>query len=188
MGLAPGRNTAIGKPWALWTEFCSKLNQNEYLSQNADPIPLLQLFARHYRTREMAPTGTVVPSRMVEGALCVIGQTLATLGCTDPRLLLNGKLNLHLQCQLKAYKKQDLPPACVKPVPFSVITHATHLSLLANIPLSITITDMLLLGFFYYGWASTPTHLILKQPLFSSTMYTSYMAYNAWTIPLVKPS
>jgi hypothetical protein len=103
-----------------------------------------------------------VRSRTVEAALRAIGQTFAALGCSDPRLLLSGKLDLCLKCQLLAYKKQDPPPKHVKPIPLSIITHAAHLNLLANIPSSLAIVDMLLLGFFFllcpgeYAWTPNP--------------------------------
>ncbi len=67
-----------------------------YLQQIEDPILLLQVFAHRYRTGALAPSGTTVRSRTVEGALCSIGQALATLGSRDPRLQPSGKLDLRL--------------------------------------------------------------------------------------------
>jgi hypothetical protein len=83
--------------WKLWCEFCFALNQDKFLSTNRDPIPLLQLFAHRYRVGTIAPSGSPVHCRMVEGALHAIGQTFATLGQVDPGLLPSGKLDLHLQ-------------------------------------------------------------------------------------------
>jgi hypothetical protein len=85
----------------------------------------------------------------VENAVRTIGQTLATLGCDDPRLLPSGKLELRLQRQLKAYGKLDSPPHRVKPIPFAIIAYAAHLCQLANTNQSCTIADMLLLGFYF---------------------------------------
>ncbi len=110
---------------------------------------MLQLFARRYRVGELAPSGTTVRSRTVEGALRAIGQTFAALGHDDPRLLPNGKIDLHLQRQLASYKKLDPPPSRVKPIPLSIITHAAHLNLITNLPSSLAVADMLLLGFFF---------------------------------------
>jgi hypothetical protein len=127
-----------------------------------DPIPLLRLFARRYRTGIIAPSGSPVRSRTVEGALRAIGQTLASLGCDDPRLQPSGKLDLRLQRQLKAYQKQDPPPNRVKPIPFPIIAHAAHLCRLADNPQSNTVADMLLLGFYFllrpgqYAWTENP--------------------------------
>jgi hypothetical protein len=98
----------------------------------------------------------------VENALRAIGQTLATLGLPDPRLMQNGKLDLRLQRQLKAYKKQDPPPTRVKPIPLPIIAHAAHLCYLANTPQSMAVADMLILGFYFllrpgeYAWTDNP--------------------------------
>jgi hypothetical protein len=161
-GISPNRSDANDNVWRLWSAFCQALNQDEYLSSQADPIPLLQLFAHRYRVGELTPSGAPVHSRTVEGALRAIGQTFATLGHDDPRLLPNGKLDLRLQRQLSLYKKLDPPPSRVKPIPLSIITHAAHLNIVANLPSSMAITDMFLLGFFFllwpgeYAWTKNP--------------------------------
>jgi hypothetical protein len=161
-GISPKRSDANDNVWHIWCAFCQALNQDEYLSTTTDPIPLLQLFAHRYRIGDIAPSGAPVRSRTVEGALCAIGQTFAALGHADPRLLANGQLDLRLHRQLSAYKKLDPPPSRVKPIPLSIITHAAHLNILANIPSSIAIADMLLLGFFFllrpgeYAWTHNP--------------------------------
>jgi hypothetical protein len=67
----------------------------------------------------------------------------------DPRLLSSGKLDLRLQRQLTAYKRQDPPPSRVKPIPFPLIAQTAKLNYLANTPYSNAIADMLLLGFFF---------------------------------------
>ncbi len=85
----------------------------------------------------------------MENAVRAIGQTLAALGCEDPRLLPSGKLELWLQRQLKAYSKLDSPPTHVKPIPFAIIAHAANLCHLANTDRTCTIANMLLLGFYY---------------------------------------
>jgi hypothetical protein len=85
----------------------------------------------------------------VEGALRAVGQAFAALGNKDPRLLPSGKLDLHLSRQLSAYNKQDPPPTRVKPIPFPILEQTTATCYRANTPASSTITDMLLLGFFF---------------------------------------
>jgi hypothetical protein len=92
-----------------------------------DPISLLQIFAHRYRTGVMAPSGSPVKSRMVEGALRAIGQMMATLGCPDPRLQPSGKLDLRLSRQLTAYNKLDPTPTRVKPIPFPIIAQTAEL-------------------------------------------------------------
>ncbi len=161
LGIASSRSTAIDNTWTIWQSFCSALNQDPYLNTD-DPIPLLRLFARRYRLGTIAPSGAPVRSRTVEGALRAIGQTLAALGCNDPRLLPSGKLDLRLSRQLKAYSKQDPPPRRVKPIPLPIIAHAAHLCYLDNHPQTQAVADMLLLGFFFllrpgeYAWTENP--------------------------------
>jgi hypothetical protein len=98
----------------------------------------------------------------VEGALRAVGQTLAALGCPDPRLLPSGKLDLRLSRQLKAYAKKDPPPARVKPIPLPIIAQAAHLCYMVNHPQTHAVADMLLLGFFFllrpgeYAWTDNP--------------------------------
>jgi hypothetical protein len=160
MGITANRATAVDNTWSLWQEFCAALNQDAYLRSNLDPVPWL--FAQCYRTGIIAPSGSPVRSRTVEGALRAIGQTFASLGRGDPRLQSSGRLDLRLQRQLKAYAKQDPPPARVKPIPFSLIAHAAHLCRLADSPRSHAIADMLILGFYFllcpgeYAWTDNP--------------------------------
>ncbi len=85
----------------------------------------------------------------MEAALRAVGQTFSELGQNDPRLLTSGKLDLCLSRQLTAYKKQDPPPARVKPIPFPIIAQTAHLCRLANTPTANAIADMLLLSFFF---------------------------------------
>jgi hypothetical protein len=114
-----------------------------------DPIPLLQLFAQRYRHGIIAPSGSAVRSRTVEGALRAVGQAFSTLGCPDPRLTVGGKLDLRLSRQLSAYKKQDPPPHWVKPIPLPVIGYAADMCRLAHTPYAIALADMLLLRFYF---------------------------------------
>jgi hypothetical protein len=114
-----------------------------------DPIPLLQLFAQRYRRGIIAPSGTAVRSRTVEGALRAVGQAFSTLGCVDPRLTTSGKLDIRLSRQLSAYKKEDPPPHRVKPIPLPIIGYAADMCRLANTPYSNALADMLLLGFYF---------------------------------------
>jgi hypothetical protein len=80
--------------WDIWVTFCIVLHIDPYLQTVNDAIPLLQVFAHHYRSGTLAPRGAQVHSRMLEGALCSVGQALATLGSPDPRLQPSGKLDI----------------------------------------------------------------------------------------------
>jgi hypothetical protein len=96
--------------WQLWHNFCCELNQDSLLYDVHDPIPLLMVFARRYRTGVIAPSGAPVRARTVEEALHSVGQTLALLGFRDPRLQPSRSLDLRLNRQLKAYSRIDPPP------------------------------------------------------------------------------
>ena len=148
-GVAAKFQRTTDTTWDLWANFCQELWCDPYLANIQDPIPLLQVFAHRYRTGRLAPSGVKVRSRTVEGALRAVGQTFASLGCTDPRLQSSGKLDLRLSRQLSAYKKEDPPPTRVKPVPLPIITHAADLCYLANTASCNAIADMLLLGFYF---------------------------------------
>jgi hypothetical protein len=133
-----------------------------HLRSIPDPIPILQVFARQYRTGAIAASHTPVGARTVENALRAVGQTLAALGLRDPRLTPGGVLDIRLARQLATYAKEDPPPARAKPVPLQVITHAAHLCHLANTPKSNAIADMLLIAFYFllrpgeYAHSSSP--------------------------------
>ncbi len=177
-GISANRAGADATTWDIWTDFCISLHCDPYLSTIDDPIPLLQIFADRYRMGTLAPSRTAVRSRTVEGALRAVGQTFASLGSPDPRLLPSGKLDLRLSRQLSAYSKRDPPPHRVKPVPLPIITHAAQQCLRANLPESNAIADMLLLGFFFllrpgeYACTSNPescpfrvcdTHILIND-------------------------
>ena len=97
----------------------------------------------------LAPSHSQVRSRTVEDALRAVGQAFTALGKKDPWLLPSGKLDFRLSRKLTAYKKQDPPPTRVKPIPFPIIAHNVDLCPTGNMPASHTITDMLLLGFYF---------------------------------------
>ena len=177
LGISAGRAAAIDNTWSIWEDFCISLHCDPYLTTLDDPIPLLMVFANRYRMGTVAPSGAPVRSRTVEGALRAVGQTFASLGQPDPRLLPSGKLDLRLNRQLSAYAKSDPPPHRVKPIPLQVISHAIAQGYRANTPYSTTIADMLLLGFFFllrpgeYAHTSNPdsspfrlcdTHLVVN--------------------------
>jgi hypothetical protein len=130
--LSAGNTSAQSSTWRLWESFCSNLQQDPYLQSIRDPVPLLQLFARQYRTGEVAPKQRKVSAKTVGKAIRAVGQTLATLGCPDPRLTVKGTLDLRITRQLAAYAKDDPPPQRVKPVPISILRQAVEYRLLAN--------------------------------------------------------
>ena len=75
-----------------------------------DPVPILNTFARDYRTGNIAPTSGPVQSHTAEDAVRSIGQALAALGLADPRYGKDGNIEIHLRFQLRCYTKKDPPP------------------------------------------------------------------------------
>jgi len=148
-GIHSSRRSANDTTWALWEDFCVGLYIDPELVGIEDPIPLFQLFGQRYRHGIIAPSGSAVRSRTVEGALRAVGQAFSTLGSLDPRLTANGKLDIRLSRQLSAYKKEDPPPHRVKPIPLPIIGYAADMCRLANTPYANALADMLLLGFYF---------------------------------------
>jgi hypothetical protein len=115
--------------WLSWERFCNKLTVDPWLTDNIDPILLLQAFAEHYRTGDIAPRQQPVESRTVEGALRSVGQIFAAVGAKDPRLTPTGKTEFRISRQLRGYyAKADDPPTQVKPILVQVIHHAANLA------------------------------------------------------------
>jgi len=144
--------------WDIWCTFCQDLHVDPYLTQLDDPIPLLQIFVHKYQEGSVAPSGAAVHFRMVEGALCAVGQKFTALGSPYPRLQSSGKLDFCLSQQLTAYKKQDPPPIRVKPIPFSLITQTAEVHYSARTPYSLALADMLMLGFVFLLYPGEYTH------------------------------
>jgi hypothetical protein len=180
-GIAVSRSNANDTTWDIREQFCFQLHFDPTLADISDPIPLLQLFAHRYRTGALAPSGSTVRSRTVQGALRAVGQAFATLGNHNPRLLQSGKLDLPLSIQLSAYKKQDPPPTRVKPIPFPILAQTAALCYTANSPNTNTIADMLLLGFFSSCSApgNIPIHQTRTLPLSGCVMFTSSSKIDA---------
>jgi len=152
------RTGASDTSWHIWCTFCQDLHMDPYLNQLDDPIPLIQIFVHKYREGSVAPSGAVVRSPTVEGALHAVGQTFTALGSPDPRLQSSGKLDFCLSRQLTAYKKQDPPPTRVKPIPFFLITQTAIMHYTAVTPQDQALADMLMLGFFFLLQPGEYTH------------------------------
>jgi hypothetical protein len=140
--------TSNDEHWNRWTEFCSDLVVDPFLSGVVDPVHLLQVFANKYRTGEIAPRGKPVKSRTVEGALRAVGQTFTSLGSLDPRLTASGHHDFRLKRQLNGYKRQDSPPKRVKPIPLIVLLNVMGLASTANTIEGLAIADMIAIAFF----------------------------------------
>jgi hypothetical protein len=97
----------------------------------------------------LAPSKHAVKARTVEGALCAIGQTFASLGYQDPRLQSSGRLDFRLHRQLQAYSKHDPLPCRVKPVPLQLLLQVIQHCGRTSDPRHNAIGQMIILGFFF---------------------------------------
>ena len=64
-----------------------------------EPVPILNTFARDYRTGNIAPNSRAVQSITVEYAARSIGQGIAVLGAKDPQMTSTGNIDGRLQLQ-----------------------------------------------------------------------------------------
>ena len=71
--------------------YCTSLGLDPVADQSIDPTPVLQVFAHRYRTGDISPSKSQVQDRTVGDALRAIGQTMAGMGFTNPRLLPSGQ-------------------------------------------------------------------------------------------------
>jgi hypothetical protein len=149
LGISQNRAASTDSTWLVWTAFCNELQIDPTLQDSPDNIIPLQLFAHRYRCGQISPSQTPVRGKTVGDAVRSVGQTLANLGYSDPRLLPSGKLSFRLSRQLSYYTKSDPPPSRVKPIPTPVLHHTIALHCLANNARSNAIADMLTLGFYF---------------------------------------
>ena len=84
-------------------------------------------------------------------ALCAIGQMIALLGPNHhkPGLQPNGKLIFVLKCQFQSYKKEDLPPTHVKPLPVKLLKLAVQACHASNMAKDTCIANMITISFFF---------------------------------------
>ena len=100
-GLSTGRACAADGHWKNWANFCSRVALDPLLIGYKDPVPILNIFARDYRTGNITPTSGPVQSRTAEDAVRLIGQALAALELSDPRYGKDGKIDIRLRFQLR---------------------------------------------------------------------------------------
>ena len=112
-GLSTGRSCAANGHWTKWDNFCSRVALDPLHIGYKEPVPILNTFARDYRTGDIAPTSIPVRSRTSEDTVRSIGQLLVALGLADLRYGKNGKIDIRLRFQLCCYTQQDPPPPTV---------------------------------------------------------------------------
>ena len=131
-GLSIGRSSAVDGHWTKWENFCLRVALDPLLIGYKDPVPILNIFARDYRTGDITPTISPVRSRTAEDAVRSIGQALPALGLADPRYGKDGRIDIRLRLQIRCYTKQDPPPNRVKPFPIIVIRKVAAVALATN--------------------------------------------------------
>jgi hypothetical protein len=161
---SPQRSGASHSIWRLWEAFCTTLGVDALLTGvGLDKVPLLQLFAQRYKQGTLQASGRPVRSRTVEDAVRVVGQAFARMGAPDPRMNAFGDVDIRLTSLYRAWKKDDAPPARVKPLPILLVHGAVRLARAANTPVSLAAADCLTVAFFFLlrpgEYAGTPrTH------------------------------
>ena len=145
-GIVPARANSRDATWLRWTQYCSELGVDPFLTDIEDYVPILQVFAHRYRCGQLSASHKPVRSRTVEAALRAIGQTMASVGAQDKRHTSDGTPHYRLQQQLRGYARLDPPADRVKPIPFPIIHHLTTV---ASDDFSRAVADVAILGFFF---------------------------------------
>jgi hypothetical protein len=160
-GVAPATANSIKLSyWSYWVKFCSELSVDPLQPKSKDPVLLLQVFARRYRTGALPHQRKAAHKDSVDSALRAIGQTYVSMGTQDPRLNQFGTIEFRLLRQLNAYQLEDPPPDHVKPITFHVNLYlaTTAFAVGAAAEGTKAITDMIILAFFCCDPANIPFH------------------------------
>ena len=156
--VVPGKVAARDSTWTKWEEFCAEVGADPLLPPDSaaqahlEPIALLQVFAKRYRNGSLAKNKSKNPVRgcTVEDALRDIGQTLTSLGISDPRLQPSGRLQPLLKNQITYYKKQDGPSRRVRPVTIAIVRQVVEMAQSASAtPRQKAIADLIVIAFFF---------------------------------------
>ena len=127
-----GRATADDGHWTKWAYLYTRADLNLLCFAYKDPVPVLNAFARDYRTGNIAPNIRAVQSRTVEDAIRSIGQVIAVLGAKDPQMKTKGQIDGRLQLHFCCLSRQDPPPSRVKPIPEQVLCRLAYLAATSN--------------------------------------------------------
>jgi hypothetical protein len=147
--VVPKRATAQDGHWDTWCEFCREFNLEPTLADLPDPVPILQVFATRLRDGRIAPSKNSIRSRSVEDYVRTVGQEIASLGSSDPRVDAGGNITRRIRTLLAAYKKEDPPSDRVKPIPIQLVQHAVETAYNTQDPLCRATADCGVIGFFF---------------------------------------
>ena len=120
-----------------------------YLQTVSHKVPILQVFAHRVRTGQLAYNGNSIRARSAEDYLRSVAQTFLGMGADDPRLNSAGDIDFRLKRMIAARKKKDPPPNRVKPVPVQVIRRISVLARHSSCNITIGVSDMIILAFFF---------------------------------------
>ena len=138
----------------------------------SDPVSILNTFFQEYRDGTTSASGKKVQPRVVEDAICLVGQALAAKGTPDIRLNAEGKLDICLRFQYQAYTKENPPPPPnrVKSVPVQILLSIAGMAQASENEKLVVILDMIILAFFpllrpseYTGTKSATTLFCLND-------------------------
>ena len=163
--VSPGRTTMADTYHRLWITFCQQSLLDPDLSTSPDPVAWLQIFACRVRDGRLSASGRPVRSSTVADALQFVAQTFTLMGAPDPRLApLSQHLDLRLSRLLRSYSREDSAPVRVKPIPISILHHASTMAAAAGDPLSLAASDLMWLAFFFllrpgeYAFSAADSH------------------------------
>jgi hypothetical protein len=149
-GVSRGRLSTASTYERIWHAFCEQHELDPYLANAPDPIFWLQVFAARIRDGRISASGKSVRAGTVGDALQLVAQTFTLVGERDPRMI-PGTTTMHprLRLLLKSYSKEDAPPRRVKPIPLPILHQATAIAIAANDDVSLAISDMMWIAFFF---------------------------------------
>ena len=98
-GFSVCRATAADGHWTKLVYFCARVALDPLIVIYKDFVPIINTFARDYRTGNIAPNSREVQSRTAEDAVRSIGQVIAMLGAKDLRMTSTVKIDGRLQLQ-----------------------------------------------------------------------------------------
>ena len=145
----PSRVLAEDNTWIVWRDFCLELSVDPLLENVTDPIPYFQVFGQRYRDGRLAKDGKPVHARTVEDAMRQIGQTMASLGAKDHRLIGPKQIDFRLSRQIAGYKTTDPPPNRVKPVPMGLIHDVHTAARISSDTFALAVADMAVIATYY---------------------------------------
>ena len=149
--LSSSRAAVANGHWMKWAELCLDMALYPLLILYRDPVPILNTFTMQYRTVSLAPSGHQVRYCTVEDAVQYIGQALVAMGTPDPRLTIQGEIDIWILFQYWCYIKQDPPPNWVKTTPLQVLCHISSMAKALGYPLLMAKSNMIIIFILHHG-------------------------------------